>query len=40
MKKISLFALLIITMSSMILFSCNGSKKGKWSEADKKKFYS
>lgn len=40
MKKTSSFALLLITMSSMILFSCNGSKKGKWSEADKKKFYS
>ena len=40
MKKISSLALLLFMFSTIILTSCNGSKKGKWSEADKKKFYS
>lgn len=40
MKKTSSLALLLFMFSAIILTSCNGSVKGKWSEADKKKFYS
>jgi hypothetical protein len=34
MKKI-----IQLTMLAVLLFSCNGSKKGNWSEADRKAFF-
>jgi hypothetical protein len=42
MKKTSSLAFVLIMFATFILSSCdsNGSKKGKWSEADKSKFYS
>jgi hypothetical protein len=42
MKKTSSFSLVLIMFATFIISSCNsnGSKKGKWSEADKKEFYS
>lgn len=38
MKRINSILMTVIIFTSLILISCNGSVRGKWSESDKQQF--